>query len=387
MNAQIARDQELAHIIALRHELHRKPETGFDVEATASVVAERLRVGGLSVETDIGGGVVATLRCGTGTRSIALRAELDALPITEATNLGHRSLVPGKFHGCGHDGHMAMLIGAALQLARQQDFDGTVHFIFQPDEENGRGAQAMIEAGLFKRFETDAVYGLHNLPGMPVGSFATGPGVFTAFEDRFEIRVDGRGGHSSMPESTIDPMVPAAELVLAAQSIVGRAISPRDHAVVSITDIVTDGAWNVIPSMVTLRGDARGYRAAVSEAIERRMTELVAGLANAHGAQATLTYRREFRQSVNTAPETDIAATAAASVPRASVDGRCSPIGFSEDFAHFLDRKPGCFMLFGNGTEGAHASSLHNPGYDFNDAALPFGIAYWVGLVHAELGK
>lgn len=387
MNAQSALDHELASVIALRRELHRKPETGFEVESTASVVAERLRAGGLTVETDVGGGIVATLRCGTATRAIALRAELDALPITEATNLDHRSLIPGKFHGCGHDGHMAMLIGAALHLAQQSDFDGTVHFIFQPDEENGRGAQAMIEAGLFERFPTDAIYGLHNMPGMPLGSFATGPGVFTAFEDRFDIRIEGRGGHSSAPERTIDPMLPAAELVLAAQSIVGRAISPRDHAVVSITDIATDGAWNVIPSTVTLRGDARGYRAAVSEAIERLISGLVAGVAGARGAQATLTYRREFRPSVNTAPETDHAVAAAASVPGARVDDRCAPVGFSEDFAHFLDRKPGCFMLLGNGTKGPHGASLHNPGYDFNDAALPFGIAYWVGLVHAELGK
>lgn len=267
MNAQSTHDQELAHLIALRCELHRKPETGFEVEATATVAAEQLRACGLTVETDVGGGVVATLRCGTGTRAVALRAELDALPITEATNLDRRSLIPGKFHGCGHDGHMAMLIGAALQLARQRDFDGTVHFVFQPDEENGRGAQAMIEAGFFERFPTDAIYGLHNMPGMPLGSFATGPGVFTAFEDRFEIRIEGRGGHSSTPECTIDPMLPAAELVLAAQSIVGRAISPRDHAVVSITDIVTDGAWNVIPNTVTLRGDARGYLKSTLEAI------------------------------------------------------------------------------------------------------------------------
>lgn len=227
MNAPLQHERELPDLVALRRDLHRRPETGFDVGATASIVADRLRAGGVEVETGIGGGLVATLRRGTGRRAIGLRAELDALPIEEATNALYRSQTAGKFHGCGHDGHMVMLIGAALRLAQQDTFDGTVHFIFQPDEENGRGAQAMIEAGLFGRFPMDAVYGLHNMPGLPVGSFATRPGVFTAFEDRFEIRIKGRGGHSSAPDRVADPMVPAAELVLALQSIVARALPPR----------------------------------------------------------------------------------------------------------------------------------------------------------------
>ncbi len=387
MNALVDHERELADVVALRRKLHRMPETGFDVKATGSLVADQLRAGGLDVETGFGGGIVATLRRGAGMRAIGFRAELDALPIEEATSHPHRSLNAGKFHGCGHDGHMTMLIGAALRLARQHDFDGTVHFIFQADEENGRGAQAMIEAGLFEHFPMDGIYGLHNMPGLPVGSFATCAGVFTAFEDTFEIRLQGRGGHSSAPDLLVDPMLPAAELVMALQSIVARSLPPREHGVVSITELITDGGRNVIPGAAILRGDARGYGDTVSQTIARRMANLVSGVAGAHGVQSTLTYRREFQPSVNTATETDRAAVAASTIPDAAVDSRCAPAGFSEDFAHFLAMRPGCFMLMGNGTEGSHGASLHNPGYDFNDAALPFGIAYWVALVASELGR
>lgn len=387
MNALRPREMDVTESVALRRELHGRPETGFDVSATAALVAERLRAGGLEVAPSFGGGVVATLRRGNGTRAIGLRAELDALPIEETTNRAHRSQTAGKFHGCGHDGHMTMLIGAALQLARQGTFDGTVHFIFQPDEENGRGAQAMIQAGLFERFQIDGIYGLHNMPGLSVGSFATTPGIFTAFEDTFEIRIHGRGGHSSAPDLAIDPMVPAAELVLALQSIVARSLPPREPGVVSITELITDGARNVIPSTITLRGDARGYRDTVSEMIERRMAGTVSGVAAAHGVRSALTYRREFRPLVNTMAATDVAVAAASSIPGATVEGRCEVVGFSEDFAHFLTMRPGCFMLMGNGTEGPHGATLHNPDYDFNDAALPFGIAYWFALVDAELGR
>ncbi|MGV8832533.1 MAG: amidohydrolase [Devosia sp.] len=372
---------------ALRHELHRHPQTGFDVDATASLVSARLRAGGLDVQTDVGGGLVATLRRGTGNRAIALRAELDGLPIQEVSAHAYQSQTPGKFHGCGHDGHMTMLIVAALRLAEQDSFEGTVHFIFQPDEENGRGAQAMIKAGLFDRFAIDAIYGMHNMPGMPVGSFATSPGIFTAFEDTFEIGLSGRGGHSSAPDLTIDPLVPGAALVLALQTIVARSVSPREHCVVSITELVTDGARNVIPSTATLRGDARGYRDTVSQTIEQRMGEIVAGVAAAHGVQSSLRYQRDFRPLINTAAETDLAVAAAGTIAGATVQGRCERVGFSEDFAHFLTERPGCFVLMGNGTDGAHGASLHNPGYDFNDAALPFGIAYWLALVQAELGQ
>jgi hippurate hydrolase len=279
-----------------------------------------------------------------------------------------------------------MLLGAALRLADTGGFDGTVHFIFQPDEENGRGAQAMIDDGLFERFPMDAVYGLHNLPGLPVGHFATQTGALTAFEELFEIRVQGQGGHASAPDRTIDPLVTGAEIVLGLQTIVSRSLSPRDHGVVSITEFLTDGARNIIPSNVTIRGDCRGYSDDVSATIQRRMRAIVEGVAAAHGATATLDYSREFVPLVNTDAEVATAARAAARIDGAKVDAEYGRVGFSEDFAQFLLHRPGCFILMGNGTEGASGAPLHNPHYDFNDEALPYGIEYWVRLVLEELG-
>jgi len=376
----------LDDLVEFRHALHRAPETGFEVSGTAARVAERLRAAGLEVTTDVGGtGLVGTLRCGASPRTLGLRADMDALPITEENTFEYRSGVHGRFHGCGHDGHSTMLLGAALQLAAKGGFDGTVHFVFQPDEENGRGAQAMIDDGLFERFPMDAIFGLHNLPGLPVGHFATNTGAFTAFEEIFAIEIAGRGGHASAPQRTIDPLVVGAEIVSGLQTIVARAVDPGEYAVVSATEFVTDGARNVIPSTVALRGDVRGYNDEVSATIERRMREIVAGVAAAHGATATVRYEREFDPAVNTVAEVEEAAQAARGIADAVVDAAFPRMGFSEDFARFLRHRPGCFMLLGNGTEGAHASSLHSPRYDFNDAALPFGIAYWVRLVEERL--
>lgn len=385
-----------AELASLRRHLHRHPETAFDVDATAELVADRLAAAGLDVTRGVGGsGVVATLRRGTSSRSIGLRADLDALPIQEANTFDHRSLAPGAFHGCGHDGHTTMLLGAALHLAAADaeagpdgsDIDGTVRFVFQPDEENGRGAQAMIDDGLLERFPMDAVYGMHNLPGLAVGRFATRPGPFTAYEERFEIEIHGRGGHASAPERTIDPLVAGAHVVLALQSIVSRALAPQDHGVVSVTELVTDGAPNIIPTTVTIRGDVRGYEEHVSDAIRTRMGAIVEGTAAAHGATATLRYERAFEPTVNTAAEVEVAARAVGGVAGAEIDTDHEPMGFSEDFAQLLQHRPGCFVLMGNGTEGSHGATLHNPSYDFNDDALPFGVAYWTGLVRDVLGS
>jgi amidohydrolase len=379
---------DLEELRSFRHLLHRRPETGFDVEATAELVATRLRDAGLDVVTGVGGtGVVATLRRGARGPALGLRAELDALPIAERNTFAHASEVVGAFHGCGHDGHTTMLLGAARSLAGMTDLDGTAHFIFQPDEENGRGAQAMIDDGLFERFPMEAVFGLHNLPGLPVGHIGTRAGTFTAFEEVFSIEVRGSGGHASAPELTVDPLVVGAELVLALQSIVSRGLSPRDHGVVSVTEFDTDGARNIIPSTVTIRGDVRGYEEAVGRTIRARLERTAAGVASAHGATVHIGYQREFAPVVNTPAAVDEAVRAARRVEGVVVDADHAPMGFSEDFAQFLHHRPGCLMLLGNGGEGPHGRSLHHPGYDFNDAALALGVAYWCSLVRGRLAR
>lgn len=378
----------LADLSAVRRALHRRPETRFDVTDTAALVAERLEAIGLQVHTGVGGsGVVGTLRRGTSDRAIGLRAELDALPITERGDAPYASEIAGAHHGCGHDGHITMLLGAAQALARTEDLDGTVRFIFQPAEETGLGAQAMIDDGLFDRFPMDAVFGLHNLPGLPVGHLATRAGIVTAFEDVFSIVVDGSGGHASAPERTLDPLVAGAEVVLALQTIVSRAVAPADHAVVSVTEFVTDGARNVIPGQVTIRGDSRGFGDGVSTTIRTRMQQIAAGVAAAHGVSAEVRYQREFAPVVNTPAETDAAARAAARTEGMTVDAAADRMGFSEDFAQYLQHRPGCFVVLGNGTQGAHGRSLHHPSYDFNDAAIPFGVDYWCALVRDRLAS
>ena len=374
-------------LVALRRDLHRRPELAFDVRATAAVVADQLRAAGLEVVTGVGGsGVVATLRRGDGPRAIGLRADLDALPITERTGVAHASEVHGRFHGCGHDGHTAMLVGAALALADRDNVDGTVHFLFQPDEENGRGAQAMLDDGLLERFPMDAVFGLHNLPGLPVGAFATRVGALTAFEEVFVIEIRGRGGHASAPHLTVDPLVVGAEVVVALQSIVARSVAPTDHAVVSATEFVTDGARNILPSTVTIRGDVRGYEDAVSVVVRRRMEEIATGIAAAHDATATVTYVREFAPAVNTTDGVAAVTRAVAALGDATLDPSCAAVGFSEDFARYLQHRPGCLVLMGNGTEGRHGLTLHSPGYEFNDGALPVGVAFWTQLVLDQVG-
>lgn len=378
---------DLAELTAFRQRLHRRPETGFDVGCTARLVVERLGDAGMEVTTGVGGsGVVATLRRGTAQRSIGLRADLDALPITERGSAPYASEIDGAHHGCGHDGHSTMLVGAARALARTDGLDGTVQFIFQPAEETGRGAQAMIDDGLFDRFPMDAVFGLHNLPGLPMGYLATRTGVFTTFEDVFTIGVEGSGGHASAPERTVDPLVTGAETVLALQTIVARAVPPADHAVVSVTEFVTDGTRNVIPGKVIIRGDARGYDDHVSATIRTRMEQITAGVAAAHGACAHVEYQREFEPVVNTAAETHAATRAAEQIDGMTVDATADRMSFSEDFAQYLRHRPGCFAVLGNGTDNGHGRPLHHPAYDFNDAAIPYGIDYWCALVRGWLG-
>jgi hippurate hydrolase len=364
---------------AWRHGLHRQPELGFDVQSTATVVADCLRSFGLDeVHSGVGiSGVVGVLRCGTSSKSIGLRADMDALPISEAGEADYRSEVRGAFHGCGHDGHTAMLLGAAKYLSARRPFDGVVHFLFQPDEENGRGAQAMIDDGLFERFPMSSIYGMHNKPDLPVGRLETREGPMMSSEDLFEVTIHGRGGHASTPERHVDPLVAAAQVILTLQTIVSRSVAAADTAVVSVTEITTDGARNIVPSTVLIKGDCRTFSSSVQETVEARMRQIVTGVCAAHGASGSVSYTHEFIPLVNTANEVRAAADAAAIVVGSTnVDTACSPVTASEDFARFLHLIPGCFVNIGNGVGGRCGASLHNPHYDFNDDILPIGADY-----------
>jgi hippurate hydrolase len=372
---------------AWRRDIHKHPELGFCELRTAAKVAELLEDFGLEAHGGIGTtGVVGVLRRGQGNRAIGLRADMDALPIQEANDFPHRSVNDKVFHGCGHDGHTAMLLGAAKRLAEDGDFDGTVYFIFQPSEEDGRGALSMIDDGLFERFPMEAVYGLHNMPGIPAGHFAVRKGAMMTSEDIFVIAIQGRGGHASMPDRTVDPVVIGAEVVLALQTIVSRSVGPQDWGVVSVTEMLTDGARNVIPSRVTIKGDCRALTAETQGHIEARMRQIVAGICAAHGAEGHVDYRQDFVVTVNTPAETEAAVAAARQVAGGpAVDSDCATCGGSEDFARMLRKKPGCYILIGNGLEGHCGSSLHNPHYDLNDEILGAGCDYWVALVETQL--
>lgn len=366
-------------LVAFRRDLHTHPELGLDLVRTPTKIGEVLEAAGLEVTRNVGqSGLVATLRRGPDETAIGLRADMDALPIKEANTFEYRSTTEGKFHGCGHDGHSTMLLGAALELAKDNNLDKTIHFIFQPDEENGTGAKAMIADGLFERFSINKIYGMHNLPGMPLGEFATQEGPFCAFEDNFEIRIKGRGGHASMPEAGIDPIVIGASIVTQLQTIVSRSVSPKDHAVVSVTEFKTDGARNILASNVVISGDCRGFTQDVSDRIETRMRSIASGICVAQDASVEVDYSTSFRPLVNDPECTRSATNAAANV--GSVDGKYGRVGFSEDFAEFLHHRPGAFVLMGNGTEGSNAMPLHNPSYDFNDDAISHGISYWKAL-------
>lgn len=367
---------------SLRHELHRHPELGFEEVRTRARVAGLLRDLGLEVHEGLG--VVGVLRRGTGARAVALRADMDALPIRERAGHDHVSENPGVMHACGHDGHTAMLVGAARALVRDGGFDGTVVLLFQPDEERGRGALAMIEEGVLERFPVDEVYAVHNLPGAPLGEVSTRTGQICASESLFEITIVGRGGHASMPHVGVDAITVGAETVLALQTIVSRKLPPEAGAVVSVTEFLTDGQRNVLPGTATLKGDVRARRPEDRPAIERFMRRIVEGVAATHGARASMRFATEFVETVN-APGPVEAVVRAARAAGLEADGDRAPMSFSEDFAHFAAAVPGCFLLLGNGTEGAHGRPLHADDYDFNDALLPIGTDFWTALVRDRL--
>lgn len=386
-------DNDLSHLClemtSWRRDIHRYPELGFNETRTSDKVAALLEDFGVEVHRGIGQtGIVGVLRRGKSTKAIGLRADMDALPIQEANDFDHKSIVDKVFHGCGHDGHTSMLLGAAKVLSESDTFDGTVYFIFQPSEEDGRGALSMIDDGLFERFAMEAVYGMHNMPGIPAGHFAVRKGTIMTSEDVFEITIHGRGGHASMPEHTVDPVIVGAEIIQSLQTIVSRSLSSREWGVVSVTEVFTDGARNIIPSTFTIKGDCRALSSDVKRTIERRMREIVAGICAAHGAKGDVLYQNDFVPTVNSSVETDAAIRVAQAVAGdVGVDPDCPTCGASEDFARMLQQKPGCYILIGNGDQGQCSASLHNPHYDLNDDILTVGCQYWVTLVEQQLIK
>ena len=369
-------------LVDIRHDLHRHPELGFQEVRTKERVAEFLRTLGLDVH--VGAGVVGVLKAGTGNRAIGLRADMDALPITETGSHDHLSQTPGVMHACGHDGHTTMLLGAAERLAQDPDFDGTVIFLFQPNEEHGLGARAMIDEGILDRFPIEEVYAIHNLPGAPTGQVSTRPGLICSSESLFEIKINGMGGHAAMPHAGRDALTIGAEMVSALQSIVARRLPPGSGTVVSVTEFITDGQRNVLPGHVTLKGDTRSRSPEHRQEVEDLMRSIVSGIAAAHGITATMTFETEFIETINAQTPTDAVVAAAVDQGLDVVPNR-DPMSFSEDFAHFTAAVPGCYLLMGNGESGAHAQPLHASDYDFNDALLPIGATFWTNLVRHRL--
>ena len=382
-----------AELTAIRRDIHAHPELGMEETRTAALVAEKLRDWGIPCVAGVGGtGVVATIAGRRpGQRAIGLRADMDALAIAEATGVPYASTHAGTMHACGHDGHTAMLLGAARALAVDPDFGGTVHLIFQPAEEGRGGAAAMLKDGLFDRFPCDAVYGLHNMPGLPVGGFAIRKGAFLATAGRWSVRFSGTGGHGgAAPHLAADLSVVAAHFILGLQTIVGRNVAPLDTAVLSVGHIAGGDANspNVMPAEISISGTGRCFSDAVRDLLQRRMVELATGLAALHGATAEFDAGWGAPALINHAEQTDVAASAAAALPGALVDDEAPPLTGGEDFALMLRARPGAFMFIGNGRQGERGgAALHTPHYDFNDEIIPLGVGYWVNLVRQELGS
>jgi amidohydrolase len=384
---------EARDLAAIRRDIHRHPETAFEEARTSQIVADKLTSWGIEVHRGLAKtGVVGTLKGQRpGQKTIGLRADMDALHLQEKNDFAHASVIANKMHACGHDGHTAMLLGAAKHLAAKPDFAGTVHFIFQPAEEGEGGARVMIEEGLFDRFNCDAVYGMHNMPGIAAGTFAIRSGPMLAASDTWTVKFKGTGGHGAMPYRGTDPTMPAAQFMAAIQNIVGRNVPPTQAAVLSVGHIAagTYGSPNVIPSEVLVRGTCRSYTPEVRDLLERRLGETAAGIAQANGCEADYHFLRRYPPLVNAVEQTTLAVEAAAlTVGRDKVDPETPPLTGAEDFAFMLQKKPGAYIMIGNGgsEEDGGCHHVHSPLYDFNDEILTTGAAYWVNLVQLELG-
>ena len=392
--------EEVPAIRALRRDIHAHPELAFHETRTSNLVAEKLAAWGITVHRGLGQtGLVGVLHGsrGPGQRAIGLRADMDALPMPEYNRFAHASLNPGRMHGCGHDGHTAMLLAAAQYLATHRDFEGTVNFIFQPAEEGGNaGARAMMADGLFERFPCDEVYGVHNMPGAPAGSFSFRKGPMMASSNRFDIVIRGTGGHAAMPQKCVDPIVIAAEMVGMLQTVISRTKSPIDTAVLTVTQMHAGDAYNVIPDEAVLKGTVRTFSIEVLDLIEDQMRRIAETLPQAYGASGELKFVRAYPPLVNWPAPTDFAAEVATQAFGADkVLREAPPVAGAEDFSFFLEKIPGTYCFIGNG-DGEHREAtyhgmgpceLHNPSYDFNDALLPIGATYWVKLVQAFFGR
>lgn len=379
---------------AIRRDIHAHPELGYQEHRTSALVADRLKAWGYEVDIGLGGtGVVGTLRRGSSPRSIGLRADMDALPLQEENSFEHRSQTPGRMHACGHDGHTATLLAAAAHLAEHAHFDGTVHLIFQPAEEGGGGARKMIEDGLFERFPCDAVFGLHNWPGIPVGTAGLTAGPLMGSSNEFEIRIQGKGAHAALPQNGVDPVLTATHLVQAFQSIITRNKNPIEAAVLSVTEIHAGDANNIIPDTAIVRGTVRTFSLDMLDLIESRMKALTEHICAAFGASARFDFHRNYPPTINHPEQAAFAARVLAEVLGAEhVINPVEPTMGAEDFAFMLQQRPGCYFFLGNGDGGHRANGhgagpcmLHNPSYDFNDALIPIGATLWVRLVEAFL--
>ena len=369
-----------------RRDIHAHPEIAFEEHRTAQIVADKLESFGIEVETGIAGtGVVGTLRKGMGNRSIGLRADLDALLINETNDFEYKSKNPGHMHACGHDGHTTMLLGAAKYLSEQGNFDGTVNFIFQPAEENEGGGRVMIEDGLFDKYPVESVYGMHNIPGMPVGSFAIKPGPIMAAFDIFNLKVIGRGGHAAMPQTTVDPIIVGTKIIDAFQAIISRSIDPQEPSVLSVTQFHGGDAYNVIPNQVEIKGCTRCFSPNVQKKLEDEMRQISESICKAYGADCEFHYEHRYPATINSEEEANLAGQVAQEiVGEERVNLSPKPGMGSEDFAYMLQEKPGSYIWIGNG-DGEGSCMIHNPGYDFNDQILPIGATYWVKMAEEIL--
>ena len=387
--------EDAAALASLRRDLHAHPELGYQEQRTAALIADTLTQWGIPVHRGLGGtGVVGIVRNGSSTRALGLRADIDALPVTERNTFAHASVHHGRMHACGHDGHTAMLLAAARYLAAHRDFDGTVYLVFQPAEEGGGGARAMIRDGLFERFPMEAIFGIHNWPGLAAGQFALRAGPVFASSSEFKVTIRGRGAHAAMPHNSIDPLPVACQIVQAFQTVISRNKRPLDPAAISTTMIRAGEATNVIPESCELQGTVRTFTVEVLDMIEQRMRRIAEATCEASGAACEFTFTRNYPPTVNHARETGFVRELLGELVGSENVKEFEPTMGAEDFSYFLQEKPGCYFVIGNG-DGTHRSAghgagpcmLHNPSYDFNDELIPLGASMWVRLAEKWLSE